>query len=111
MSACRARIAVPLRGTQESRITFHGLRTRTQRCWVHKTANVLNKLPKRLHGQAKNLLQQIWMADTKARAEQSFDLFVTTHQPKYPGAAECLSKDREALLAFYDFPAEHWLHL
>ena len=85
--------------------------TRTQRCWVHKTANVLNKLPKKLHGQAKDLLHQIWMASTKADANKSFDLFVTTYQPKYPGAAECLSKDKDALLAFYDFPAEHWLHL
>ncbi|MCC6321134.1 MAG: IS256 family transposase [Phycisphaerales bacterium] len=85
--------------------------TRTQRCWVHKTANVLNKLPKRLHGQAKEHLHQVWMADTRARAEQAFDLFVTTYQAKYPGAAECLAKDRDALLAFYDFPAEHWLHI
>ena len=85
--------------------------TRTQRCWVHKTANVLNKLPKRLHGQAKDLLHQVWMADTRAAAEKSFDLFVETYKAKYLGAAECLSKDRDALLAFYDFPAEHWLHL
>ena len=85
--------------------------TRTQRCWVHKTANVLSKLPKKLHGQAKDLLHQIWMASTKHDANKSFDLFVTTYQPKYPGAAECLSKDKGALLAFYDFPAEHWLHL
>jgi putative transposase len=85
--------------------------TRVQRCWVHKTANVLNKLPKKLHGAAKDLLHQIWMAPTKAGAEKSFDLFVQTYKAKYAGAAECLSKDREHLLAFYDFPAEHWLHL
>jgi putative transposase len=85
--------------------------TRTQRCWVHKTANVLNKLPKRLHGQAKDLLHQVWMAPTKTAAVKSFDLFVATYQPKYPAAAEGLSKDRDALLAFYDFPAEHWLHI
>jgi len=85
--------------------------TRTQRCWMHKTGNVLNKLPKRLHGAAKDLIHQIWMADTKAAAEKSFDLFVETYTPKYPGAAECLSKDRAALLAFYDFPAEHWIHI
>lgn len=85
--------------------------TRTQRCWVHKTANVLNKLPKRLQGQAKDHLHQIWRADTKAAADKSFDLFVATYEAKYPNAAECLSKDRAALLAFYDFPAEHWLHL
>jgi len=85
--------------------------TRGQRCWVHKTANVLNKLPKRLHGKAKDLLHQIWMAPTKAEAERSFDLFVATYEAKYPGAAACLAKDRESLLAFYDFPAEHWLHI
>ena len=85
--------------------------TRTQRCWVHKTANVLNKLPKRLQGQAKDLLHQIWMAPTKAAANQSFDLFLQTYSPKYAHAAECLGKDRDALLAFYDFPADHWLHI
>lgn len=85
--------------------------TRTQRCWVHKTANVLNKLPKRLHGQATDLLHEIWMAPSKAVANRSFDLFVQTYTPKYPRAAECLSKDRDALLAFYDFPADHWLHI
>jgi putative transposase len=85
--------------------------TRTQRCWVHKSSNVLNKLPKTLHGQAKDLLHRIWMAPTRAQAEKAFDLFAETYGPKYPGAAECLSKDRDALLAFYDFPAEHWRHI
>ena len=85
--------------------------TRVQRCWVHKTANVLNKLPKTLHGAAKDLLHQIWMAPTKAAADKSFDLFIQTYKAKYAAAAECLGKDREVLLAFYDFPAEHWLHL
>lgn len=85
--------------------------TRTQRCWVHKTMNVLNKLPKKLHGQAKDHLHQIWMAETRADANKAFDLFLSTSTAKYPSAAECLGKDREALLAFYDFPAEHWLHI
>jgi transposase-like protein len=85
--------------------------TRGQRCWVHKTRNVLSKLPKRLHGSAKDLLHQVWMADTKAGAERAFDLFLDTHRAKYPAAAECLAKDRASLLAFYDFPAEHWLHI
>lgn len=85
--------------------------TRMQRCWVHKTANVLNKLPQRLHGQAKDHLHQVWMAPTRAAAMQSFDLFTQTYQGKYAAAAECLSKDREALLAFYDFPMDHWAHL
>ncbi|HLB77698.1 MAG TPA: IS256 family transposase [Candidatus Dormibacteraeota bacterium] len=85
--------------------------TRVQRCWVHKSANLLSKLPKRLHGQAKDLLHQVWMAPTKAQAERSFGLFLATYEPKYAAAAQCLSKDRDALLAFYDFPQEHWVHL
>ena len=85
--------------------------TRQQRCWVHKTANVLDKLPKRLQPEAKEKLHQIWMAPTKADADQAFDLFVATYQAKYPKATECLAKDRDVLLTFYDFPAEHWVHL
>jgi putative transposase len=85
--------------------------TREQRCWVHKTANVLDKLPKRLQPEAKNKLHQIWMAETRAQADQAFDLFLETYQAKYPKATECLAKDRSVLLTFYDFPAEHWIHL
>ena len=85
--------------------------TRVQRCWVHKTANVLNKLPKHLQPKAKSDLHQIWMADTRESARLAFDLFVQTYQPKYPKVAECLNKDKDALLTFYDFPAEHWIHL
>ena len=85
--------------------------TREQRCWVHKTANVLNKLPKSLHAKAKRALQEIWMAETKNDALVAFDLFVDTYGAKYEKAVECLTKDRDVLLAFYDFPAEHWLHL
>jgi putative transposase len=84
---------------------------REQRCWVHKTANVLDKLPKRLQPEAKEKLHQIWMAATRADAEQAFDLFLATYQAKYPKATECLAKDRSVLLTFYDFPAEHWIHL
>jgi transposase-like protein len=86
-------------------------KTRGQRCWVHKTANVLNKLPKSQHPKAKQALQEIWMAATKAEALAAFDAFVETWGVKYDKAVECLTKDREALLAFYDFPAEHWKHL
>ncbi len=85
--------------------------TRWQRCWVHKTANVLNKLPKRLQMTAKKKLHQIWMAATKKDAETNFDAFVQSYQAKYPKAAECLKKDRDVLLSFYDFPAEHWRHI
>ncbi len=86
-------------------------KTREQRCWVHKTANVLDKLPKRLRAEAKEKLHDIWMADTREHANQAFDLFRKTYEAKYPKAVECLTKDREVLLAFYDFPAEHWIHL
>lgn len=85
--------------------------TRQQRCWVHKTVNVLDKLPKRLHAEAKDKLHAIWMAPTKADADKALDLFVATYAAKYPKATECLSKDRDVLLTFYDFPAEHWIHL
>ena len=85
--------------------------TREQRCWVHKTANVLDNLPKRLQPEAKEKIHDIWMAATKADAGKAFDLFVATYEAKYPKATECLSKDRDVLLTFYDFPAEHWIHL
>jgi transposase-like protein len=85
--------------------------TRGQRCWVHKTANVLNKLPDSQQAKAKRALQEIWMAETKTQALTAFDAFVETWGIKYDKAVECLIKDRDALLAFYDFPAEHWKHL
>jgi putative transposase len=85
--------------------------TREQRCWVHKMANVLDKLPKGSQPKAKGMLHEIYQAETKAEAEKAFDLFVKTYEAKYPKAAECLAKDREALLTFYDFPGEHWVHI
>jgi putative transposase len=85
--------------------------TREQRCWVHKTANVLDKLPKGQQGKAKAMLHDIWQAETKAEAEKAFDLFVATWEAKYTKATDCLVKDREELLVFYDFPALHWIHL
>jgi len=84
---------------------------REQRCWVHKTANVLNKLPKGTQPKAKAMLHNIWLAETKVTAEAAFDTFLSTFEAKYPKATACLAKDREVLLAFYDFPAEHWVHL
>ena len=86
-------------------------KTREQRCCVHKTANVLNKLPKSKQGKAKSMLHDIWMAATKAEAEKAFDLFLTTFEAKYSKATVCLAKDRDVLLTFYDFPAEHWVHI
>ena len=91
--------------------------TQEQRCWVHKTANVLNKLPKHVQAKAKSDLQQIWMAlgqplaETRDDAHHAFATFVQIYQPKYPKAAECLAKDQGSLLSFYDFPAEHWHHI
>lgn len=85
--------------------------TQEQRCWVHKTANVLNKMPKSIQPKAKSMLQDIWMAETRKQARQAFDLFVGTFKAKYAKAVECLAKDRDVLLRFYDFPAEHWVHL
>lgn len=86
-------------------------KTRGQRCWVHKTANVLNKLPKSQQPKAKRALQEIWMAETRKDAEAAFEAFAESYAVKYDKAVQCLAKDREALLAFYDFPAEHWRHL
>ena len=91
--------------------------TQAQRCWVHKTANVLNKLPKHIQAKAKTELQQIWMAlgqplaETREDAHHAFATLVQSYQPKYPKAAECLAKDQESMLSFYDFPAEHWHHI
>ncbi len=85
--------------------------TREQRCWVHKSANVLNQMPKSLQARAKGHLQDIWMAETRADAEKAFDFFIDAYGTKYHKAAERLIKDRERLLTFYDFPAEHWKHI
>jgi transposase-like protein len=78
---------------------------------VHKTANVLDKLPKGVQPRAKAALHDIYEAEGRAKAEKAFDLFVATYEARYPKATECLAKDREALLTFYDLPAEHWRHI
>lgn len=85
--------------------------TREQRCWMHKSTNVLNYLPKSVQPKAKAMLQEIWMAPARQAAHSAFDRFIATFAAKYPKAVECLQKDRTSLLAFYDFPAEHWVHL
>ena len=85
--------------------------TRQQRCWMHKTMNVLNYLPKSSQAKAKEALHNIWQAETKVDAEKAFDLFIKTYEAKYPKATLCLQKDREELMAFYDFPAKHWQSL
>ena len=88
-----------------------GHATKEQRCWFHKTGNVLNELPKSAQAKAKADLHEIWMAETKKRAELAFDAFIAKYEAKYPKAVQCLRKDREVLLTFYDFPAEHWAHI
>jgi putative transposase len=85
--------------------------TRRQRCWVHKAANILNKLPKSLQANARQDLREIWLAPDRVTAERAIATFEAKYAPKYDRAVACLVKDREALLAFYDFPAEHWDHL
>jgi transposase-like protein len=85
--------------------------TKEQRCWVHKTANVLDTLPKGSQAKAQGLLHEIYLAETKEAARKAFDRFVSTYEAKDPKATECLTKDRDVLLAFYDFPAEHWVHI
>ena len=85
--------------------------TRHQRCWVHKTANILNKVPKSVQPRMKESLQDIWMAETRDEAYKAFRLFEQRYGAKYPKATECLVKDKDEMLAFYDFPAEHWAHV
>ena len=85
--------------------------TKEQRCWFHKTGNVLNTMPKSVQAKAKAHLHDIWQAETRADAESAFDFFVKTYGVKYDKAVEKLTKDRDVLLAFYDFPAEHWKHI
>ena len=92
-------------------LSKHWPTTRQQHCWVHKTANVLNKLPKAMQPKVKDALKDIWMAETRDAAHQAFDVCITRFGSKYPGAMECLAKDREQLLEFYDFPAPHWQHI
>ena len=84
---------------------------RHQRCWVHKSANVLNKFPKSMQPAVKADLREIWQAETRAVAEAAMDTFAEKYGAKYDKAVTCLIKDRDALLAFYDFPADHWDHL
>jgi putative transposase len=85
--------------------------SRHQRCWIHKAANVLNKMPKSVQANARHDLREIWMAPNRATAEHAVDTFQQKYAAKYSRAVDCLEKDREALLTFFDFPADHWDHL
>jgi putative transposase len=82
-----------------------------QRCWVHKTANILDKMPKSVQGKAKQLIHEMYLAPTRKAALAAYDQFISSYQAKYPKATECLEKDKEWLLTFYNFPAQHWPHL
>lgn len=84
---------------------------REQRCWVHKTSNVLDKMPKSVQGKAKGMLHEMWQAPTKEKALAAYEHFVNSWQEKYPKAVDCLRQDKEELFAFYDFPAAHWVHI
>jgi putative transposase len=85
--------------------------TRRQRCWVHKTANILDKLPKSIQPRAKSLIHEMYQAQSKKEALGAYDHFISAYEDKYPKAVECLTKDSEDLFAFYDFPAVHWIHI
>lgn len=89
----------------------YGAKTKEQRCWVHKTANILDKMPKSVQRKAKELIHEMYMAETKSNALKSYDHFVASYESKYPKAVNCLKKDKEALFNFYDFPAMHWQHI
>lgn len=85
--------------------------TRWQRCWVHKTANILDALPKGVQPKAKSMIHEMYMAETKKDAESVYTQFIKQYQSKYPKAVECLTKSYDSLFTFYDFPAEHWKHI
>jgi len=85
--------------------------TREQRCWVHKTANILDKLPKSLHPQAKGHIHEMYLSPGRSKAVKAYEEFLRLYEAKYPKACECLRKDKDVLFTFYDFPAEHWGHL
>jgi len=85
--------------------------TKRQRCWVHKTANILDKLPKSMQPKAKSIIKEMYMSPTKEEAFKAYGHFVKVFENKYPKAVGCLTKDKEDLFTFYDFPASHWIHI
>ena len=85
--------------------------TKHQRCWVHKTANVLDKMAKSVQPHAKKLIHDMYMSPTKEDGMSAFNSFIKLYEAKYPKACECLQKDKEQLFTFYDYPAEHWVHI
>ncbi len=85
--------------------------TKRQRCWVHKTANILDKMPKSVQPKAKSLIHDMYMAETEENALKSYDHFISSYQDKYPKAVGCLTKDKDDLFTFYGFPGIHWIHI
>ena len=85
--------------------------TKSQRCWAHKSRNIINYLPKSLHSKAKSDIQAIWMAPSRSEAEKAVALFRDKYEDKYEKAVRCLTKDQDSLLRFFDFPASHWVHI
>ena len=85
--------------------------TQQQRCWVHKTANILDKMPRSVQPDAKKLIHEMYLAPTRVDASSAYDAFVARYSAKYPKAVTCLTKDHDVLFTFYSFPAEHWRHL
>ena len=117
LSAKNRGLSAPQLATGDGALGFWGAlsevfpETKHQRCWMHKTGNVLNYLPKSTQAKAKDDLHQIWMAESRQNAELAMDQFAEKYSEKYPKAVHCLLKDRTEMLAFYDFPAEHWSHI
>jgi transposase-like protein len=85
--------------------------TKRQRCWVHKTANILDKMPKSIQGKAKSMIHEMYMAETEEKALKAYNHFVSVYQDKYPKAIDCLTKDKDDLFTFYGFPGIHWIHI
>lgn len=85
--------------------------TRCQRCWVHKTANILDKMPRGVQSKAKKRIHEMYMAETREEALKAYDEFLALYEAKFPAACKCLRKDKDVLFTFYDFPAEHWIHI
>lgn len=84
---------------------------RQQRCWVHKTANILDKMPKSVQPNAKRMIHEMYLSPTKETALKAYEEFLQLYTAKYSGACKCLEKNKDELFTFYDFPAEHWAHI
>ena len=110
-------MSAPLLGIGDGNLGFwNALRdiypsTQHQRCWIHKTANILDKLPKSAQPQAKTMIHDMYRAETQKQARETYRKFIQRYQDKYQKAVECLCKDEDSLFTFYQFPAQHWQHI